>query len=64
MERKPVVIPNPNDLETKFKKYLQDVEYERSLKSDHEVRHEREVYVQLFCIVPDMHKNNVAKYDY
>lgn len=33
-----------NELETKFSKYLSEVEYERSLKSDHEVKHEKEMY--------------------
>lgn len=43
LERKPVITPTPNEIETKFAKYLQEVEFERSLKSDHEVRHELEV---------------------
>lgn len=42
LERKPVVTPTLNDLETEFAKYLSQVEFERSLKADHELRHEKD----------------------
>lgn len=47
LERKPVITPPPNELEEKFQKFLSDLEFERSLKSDHEKRHEVELYVDL-----------------
>ncbi|GLV43764.1 mitochondrial ribosomal protein L46 [Carabus blaptoides fortunei] len=42
LERKPVVTPTLNDLEAEFAKYLSQVEFERSLKADHELRHEKD----------------------
>lgn len=48
LERKPVIVPPMNEFEEKFHKYITRVEYERSLKSDHEMRHELEVYI---CIL-------------
>lgn len=44
LERKPVISPSLNKLETEFQKYLLQVELERSLKSDHEIRHENDKY--------------------
>lgn len=40
IERKPVITPALNELEKSYYKYLQDVEHERSFKSDFEVRME------------------------
>nr|CAD7194011.1 unnamed protein product [Timema douglasi] len=43
VERKPIVTKNLTPIEEKFSKLLMQVEFEVSLKSDHEVRHEIEV---------------------
>ncbi|KAJ8917129.1 hypothetical protein NQ315_012619 [Exocentrus adspersus] len=42
VERKPALTPPLTDLEKEYKQYLQEVEYERSLKSDHEMKLEAE----------------------
>lgn len=42
LERKPVITPALNALETQFQDYLSHVEFEHSLKSDHEIRHEND----------------------
>ncbi|XP_018579215.1 39S ribosomal protein L46, mitochondrial isoform X2 [Anoplophora glabripennis] len=42
VERKPVITPALNDLEQQYKQYLQEVEFEKSLKCDHEMKHESE----------------------
>ncbi|RZC36700.1 39S ribosomal protein L46, mitochondrial, partial [Asbolus verrucosus] len=43
LERKPVIVQELNKLESDYKNLLAEVEFERSLKSDHEVRHEKEI---------------------
>uniref|UniRef100_A0A1B6DCR1 Large ribosomal subunit protein mL46 n=1 Tax=Clastoptera arizonana TaxID=38151 RepID=A0A1B6DCR1_9HEMI len=42
LERKPIITKNLNDMEQKFIKLLSEIEYERSHKSDHEVRKEKD----------------------
>lgn len=51
LERKPIVTPRPNEIEEKFQKLLAQIEYERSLKSDFEVRHELDLYVIRILII-------------
>ncbi|XP_063908577.1 large ribosomal subunit protein mL46 [Zophobas morio] len=43
LERKPVVTQSLTKLEEDYKKLLAQIEFERSLKSDHEMRHEKEL---------------------
>lgn len=43
LEKKPIVIPNLNDLEKKFKEVLSEIEFEKSLKSEFEIRHENDL---------------------
>ncbi|KAJ8984630.1 hypothetical protein NQ317_009858 [Molorchus minor] len=43
IERKPIITPALNELEREYRQYLSEVEFEKSLKSDHEVRHEAEM---------------------
>lgn len=43
LEKKPIVIPNLNDLEKKFKDVLSEIEFEKSLKSEFEIRHENDL---------------------
>lgn len=45
LERKPIITPPPNELEAKFLKLLTDIEFERSLMSDHELQHELDLCV-------------------
>lgn len=42
LERKPIVTPQLNSVESQFRDYLSQVEFEHSLKSDHEIRHEND----------------------
>ncbi|CAG9119308.1 unnamed protein product [Plutella xylostella] len=42
IERLPVVTPPLNDMQKKYKKLLDTIEIERSLKSDHEIRREND----------------------
>ncbi|CAH2231051.1 jg3480 [Pararge aegeria aegeria] len=42
VERLPVITPPLNELQKKFKDFLWTVEIEKSLKSDHELRHEND----------------------
>lgn len=42
VERKPIITPELNELEKEFKQLLSELEFEKSLKSAHEVRHENE----------------------
>lgn len=43
LERKPIIVPELNEKEQKFQEYLNQVEYEKSMKSHHEVRHEQDM---------------------
>ena len=43
LERKPVVTQSLTKLEEDYKQLLAQIEFERSLKSDHEMRHEKEL---------------------
>ncbi|KAJ8941594.1 hypothetical protein NQ318_012940 [Aromia moschata] len=43
LERKPVITPALNDLESQYKQYLTEVEFEKCLKSEYEVKHEMEM---------------------
>uniref|UniRef100_T1IXA6 Large ribosomal subunit protein mL46 n=1 Tax=Strigamia maritima TaxID=126957 RepID=T1IXA6_STRMM len=38
LERKPIITQSLNEIETRFTKLLEELEYEQSLKSDHEMR--------------------------
>lgn len=51
LERKPIVTPRPNQLEEKFQKLIAQIEYERSLKSDHEMQHELDLLVIVIFVV-------------
>uniref|UniRef100_A0A336K3T5 Large ribosomal subunit protein mL46 n=1 Tax=Culicoides sonorensis TaxID=179676 RepID=A0A336K3T5_CULSO len=42
LERLPIITKALNPLEAQVQKMLNDIEFENSLKSDHEIRHERE----------------------
>lgn len=42
VERLPVVTPPLNEIQKKFKDLLWTIEIEKSLKSDHELRHEND----------------------
>lgn len=42
VERLPTVTPPLNDIQKKYKDMLNTIELEKSLKSDHELRHETE----------------------
>lgn len=46
LERKPIITPTLTDLEQKYKKLLEELEFEKSLKSDHELRHENDLKQQ------------------
>ncbi|XP_072395546.1 large ribosomal subunit protein mL46 [Diabrotica undecimpunctata] len=43
LERKPVITPPLNDLQKDYKQLMSDIEYERSLKSNFELRHETDL---------------------
>lgn len=43
LERKPVIVPELNDIEKEYQKYLSDLELRKSLKNDFELRHEAEL---------------------
>jgi large subunit ribosomal protein L46 len=45
IQRCPVITQNKTLIESEFTKVLAQIEYERSLKSDHELRHEEDVYL-------------------
>lgn len=42
VERLPVITPPLNDLQKRYKELLWTIEVEKSLKSDHEIRHEND----------------------
>lgn len=42
LERRPIITPELNEIEREFKQLLSDLEHEKSLKSNYEVRHETE----------------------
>lgn len=44
LERRPVITPELNQLEKEYQELLNQLELENSLKSDHELRHELEMY--------------------
>lgn len=43
LQRKPVITKSLTDIEVKFQNILQEIEFEKSLKSDHELRHNKDV---------------------
>ncbi|CAH1969369.1 unnamed protein product [Acanthoscelides obtectus] len=43
LERKPVITPQLNELQEEYKTLIAEIEFERSLKSDHELRHEADL---------------------
>lgn len=43
LERQPLIAAVPNEIEDKFQKLLQEVELEKSYKSDHELRRETDM---------------------
>lgn len=43
LQRKPVITKSLTDIEVKFQNILRDIEFEKSLKSDHELRHDKDV---------------------
>ncbi|VEN51730.1 unnamed protein product [Callosobruchus maculatus] len=43
LERKPVITPELSDLQKEYKALIADIEFERSLKSEHELRHEADL---------------------
>lgn len=43
LQRKPVITKSLTDLEVKYQNILQEIEFEKSLKSDHELRHDKDV---------------------
>ncbi|KAK4883511.1 hypothetical protein RN001_006830 [Aquatica leii] len=43
VERKPIITPLLNDIEQKYHNLLTQIEYENSLKSDHELQHEHDL---------------------
>lgn len=43
LQRKPVITKSLSDIEVKYQTILQEIEFERSLKSDHELRHDKDV---------------------
>ncbi|XP_077283070.1 mitochondrial ribosomal protein L46 isoform X2 [Arctopsyche grandis] len=46
LERLPIVTPSLNDTELKYKKFLENIETNQSFKSDHELRHEKEIFAK------------------
>ncbi|XP_046739761.1 39S ribosomal protein L46, mitochondrial [Diprion similis] len=46
VERHPVISRPLNDMETKFQQYLDQVEFENSMKSDHELRDQKDKEIQ------------------
>ncbi|XP_049942448.1 39S ribosomal protein L46, mitochondrial-like [Schistocerca serialis cubense] len=42
LERDPIITADMTDIEKRFSEYLQTIEFENSMKSDHEIRHERD----------------------
>lgn len=43
LQRKPVITKALTDIEVNYQNILKEIEFERSLKSDHEVRHDKDV---------------------
>lgn len=43
LQRKPVITKSLTDLEVKYQNILEEIEFEKSLKSDHELRHDKDV---------------------
>lgn len=43
LQRKPVITKSLTDIEVKYQNILQEIEFEKSLKSDHELRHDRDL---------------------
>ncbi|KPJ11188.1 39S ribosomal protein L46, mitochondrial [Papilio machaon] len=54
VERLPVVTPPLNDIQKKYKEFLWTIEVEKSLKSDHEIRHENDK-IQAELLKSDSH---------
>lgn len=50
VERLPVVTPPLNEIQKKFKDLLWTMEIEKSLKSDHEIRHENDKLVDIIYL--------------
>lgn len=44
LQRKPVITKSLSDIEVKYQNILQEIEFEKSLKSDHELRHDKDCY--------------------
>lgn len=44
IERKPQIVPDLTGIQKEFNEQLKSVEFEKSWKSAHEIRHERDVY--------------------
>lgn len=43
LERKPVITKEPNAIEKEYEEMLAKIEFESSMKSDHEIRHEEDL---------------------
>lgn len=43
LQRKPIITKSLTDIEVKYQNILQEIEFEKSLKSDHELRHGRDL---------------------
>lgn len=43
LQRKPVITKSLTNIEIKYQNILQNIEFEKSLKSDHELRHEKDI---------------------
>lgn len=43
LQRKPVITKSLIDIEVKYQNILREIEYEKSLKSDHELRHDKDL---------------------
>lgn len=44
LQRKPVITKSLSDIEVNYQNILQEIEFEKSLKSDHELRHDKDVH--------------------
>lgn len=51
VERKPVISPALNDLEKAFQDYMSEVEFEKSLRNDVEIKIEKEKYISVCLTV-------------
>jgi len=43
LQRKPIITKSLTDIEVNYQNLLQDIEFEKSLKSDHELRHDKDL---------------------